>query len=150
MCNDEIKAKNGKLKAKGRQLLAYHDVENPSVAIIEKYKAEVEFKPSVLESADSANGMNLIISGLQITRPIQSDAKWNEMVNGNGFYGSNTDIMGHINPDHMTLEEEVRFNNAGKQLMSAINRTGFASQYNVSNSQLQGNLLNTYTHIETS
>jgi len=58
----------------------------------------------------------------------------------------------------MTLEEEVRFNNAGKQLMSAINRTGFASQYNVSNSQLQGNFIyhfvesmlpNTYPHKAT-
>jgi hypothetical protein len=147
MCNDEIKVKNEKRIADGRRLLAYHDVENPSLAIIDKYKAEVEFKPSVLESADSANGINLIISGLQITRPIQSDAKWNEMVSGNGFYGSNTDIMGHINSDHMALEEEVRFNNAGKQLMSAINKTGFASQYNVSNSQLQGNFI--YHFVES-
>jgi len=147
MCNDEIKVRNEKRIAKGYKLLAYHDVEKPSLALIEEYKAKVEFKPSALESADSANGINLIISGLQITRPIQSDAKWNEMVNGNGFYGLNTDIMGHINPDHMTLEEEVRFNNAGKQLMSAINRTSFASQYNVSNAQLQGNFI--YHFVES-
>ena len=75
---------------------------------------------------------------------MQSGMKW---VNGNGFYGLNTDIMGHINPDHMSVEEEVRFNNAGKQLMSAINRTSFASQYNVSNFQLQDNFI--YHFVES-
>ena len=36
MCNDKIKVKNEKRIAEGRQLLVYHDVENPSEAIIDK------------------------------------------------------------------------------------------------------------------
>ena len=39
MCNDRIKVRNEKRIAEGRQSLAYHDVENPSVAIVDKYKA---------------------------------------------------------------------------------------------------------------
>ena len=140
--NYEIEEMNAERSRYRQPLLPYHDVDKPTEELIKEYKEEVKFEPAAPDSARTNNGNDLIAAGSQIIRPIGSDAEWNEMITGDGFFGSNTNIMGHINSDHMTLEEENRFRVAGQQLMLAINKTNFASQYNVADSNRENNFIN--------
>ena len=147
IANDVITDRNRVRRKNRKQLLEYHDAENPSVRLIKQYEDYVVFETSAPELAGSANTSDLISAGSRISRPIGSDEEWNDMIHGDGFYGPSTNIMAHINSYHMTLEEELRFNNAAEQLMLAINKTTFVSQYYVSNSRLQGNLI--YHFVES-